>query len=89
MQFKSGYKYLISYKDPNYPCHCLCHKNPNVRHIVACCGDKSFENMECVYCGQGDKYADVFEPIDENLKKKIILEICLHELKYYIFEEIQ
>ena len=43
--FVYGAIYLLGYTDPDYPCDCICHrpeKGQTIRHLVACCWDKSF-----------------------------------------------
>lgn len=37
-----GKTYEINFVDPNYPCHCGCHTNPCILHIMPCCDDKSY-----------------------------------------------
>jgi putative lipase involved disintegration of autophagic bodies len=41
MQIEVGKRYIVSYHDPNYPCHCPCHTG-HAMHIMACCYDRSY-----------------------------------------------
>ena len=38
-------RYRVSWIDPNYPCKCQCHDNPNVRHVMPCCYDNSYTGL--------------------------------------------
>lgn len=41
-----GQLYWVSYRDPDYPCDCDCHKEgATIRHIDSCCYNKSFERI--------------------------------------------
>ena len=40
-----GSRYLIDYLDPEYPCKCRCHDNPNFKCKVPCCYDRSYHGV--------------------------------------------
>lgn len=58
---KPGQFYDIIYLDTNYPCKCICHINLDVKHVVACCQDKSFQFLNAEYVGWGDKNTECFK----------------------------
>ncbi len=58
---KTKHRYDIIYVDPNYPCKCICHTSDHVvKHIMACCQDRSFSYFGAEYMGWGDKGTEIF-----------------------------
>lgn len=44
-----GQNYLIMYADQNYPCGCDCHRLEGIKHIIACCSNRSYQGpAKCV-----------------------------------------
>ncbi len=40
-----GQQYVVMYTDRNYPCRCICHRHPDVRHIMPCCYNRSYVGL--------------------------------------------